>query len=149
MEKLTVLYPGLINANSQHQDLNHLFETFANNIQAVFSEQSFQNFGAGYSEQFENQFFVLHYAGRAVYFEFSSIDNGDGVLMGKVNCFVKRDFPRSLISEIEFFGFNGVGISNIPSAEEETYLDLNDRSHCVHIAMHFLWLLLKSELKEY
>ena len=36
MEKLTVLYPGLINANSRHQDLKHLFETLANNIQAFF-----------------------------------------------------------------------------------------------------------------
>ena len=97
MEKLTVLYPGLRGANSRHQYLKHLFETFANNIQAFFSHPSHQNMGVSCSLQLENQFFVLHYAGRAVYFEFSSIDDGGVVLMGKVSCFVKRDFPRSLI----------------------------------------------------
>ena len=47
MEKLTVLHPGLRGANSRHQDLKHLFETFANNIQAFF----FSSFASEYGCQ--------------------------------------------------------------------------------------------------
>ena len=132
------LHLGLEKASGRHRQLESIFNRFATDVVAQVTEEHFHIKGIGASWSIDQRFFTTNFAGRTLFFAFESVFEEDGTVVGKVTCFLKKEFPVMEHIAIGDFTFNGKGRTNLLDPDENEPIIIDSEIVALYVALHFI-----------
>jgi hypothetical protein len=73
-----------------------------------------------------------------LHFAFESVPEASGTLVGKVTCYLKKEFPTSEYISIGEFKFTGSGQSTLVHPTENDPITIDVDIAALHIALNFI-----------
>lgn len=138
MIKWNLLHQVLEASESRHLQLFSRFEKFAKHVEIQVAAQGFHIKGIAVSLHLEQGFFTITFAGRTLFFVFSSTAKDGGALVGNVTCYIKREFPEQALIEFGKFVFTGGGQTTLIEPEDNDPLTMDADISSLYIALHFI-----------
>jgi hypothetical protein len=132
------LHQDLEKAAHRHRQLAAKFDQFATFVAEQVTAQLFHIKGIGISLNLDQGFFTTTFAGRTLHFAFESVPEASGTLVGKVTCYLKKEFPTSEYISIGEFKFTGSGQSTLVHPTENDPITIDVDIAALHIALNFI-----------
>ena len=138
MLKWNPLHQSLEKTANRHLQLYSRFDAFAKFVQVQVTHHDFHIKNIGVSLQLEKNFFTTTFAGRTLYFVFSSTVGDGGLMVGNVKCLVEISFPEKTYSEIGEFTFTGNAQTNLIEPEDNDPITIDTDLSSLYVALHFI-----------
>lgn len=132
------LHQTLETSANRHLQLSSRFDKFAKHVETQVTPQEFHIKGITVSLHPEQGLFTTTFAGRTLYFVFSSTAKDKEALVGNVKCYLKMKFPEQAYIELGNFTFTGSGQTNFTEPEYNDPLTIDSELSSLHIALHFI-----------
>lgn len=138
MLKWNQLHQDLEKASSRHRQLAAKYEQFAKFFAEQVTTPEFHIKGISISLNLEQGFFSTTFAGRILQFTFESVPSENGALVGKVTCYLKKEFPTPKYIPIGDFQFTGSGQTNLVDPEENDPITIDDDLPVLHVVLNYI-----------
>lgn len=83
----------------------------------------------------ESERFTVRFAGRTVLFVFTSPADGNGILAGKVTCYLKKEIPDPELVSLGSFRLSKNGETDIVDPDSEDKIVIDDELPALYVAM--------------
>jgi len=117
MLKWNQLHQQLETVANRYSQLETKFQTFAKLVEEQVTHPTFHIKGITVSPNLEQSYFTTTFAGRTLYFTFSSALAENGTLVGTVTCGLMRELPEKTLVSVGEFTFTGSGKTNLHDPE--------------------------------
>lgn len=132
------LHQELERAANRHRQLVGKFDQFAKAFAEQAAEPAFHIKGIGVSLNLEQGSFSTSFAGRTLVFIFESAYGENGVLVGKVSCFMKKEFPTPEYISIGNFQFTSSGQSTLMDPRENDPLNIDIDLAALYVVLNYI-----------
>ena len=132
------LHQDLEKASNRHRQLAAKYEQFARFVAEQVTSAGFHIKGISISLNLDQGFFSTTFAGRTLQFMFESVPNESGTLVGKVTCYLKREFPTPEYISIGDFQFTGSGQTNLVNPEENDPITIDYDLAALYVALNYI-----------
>lgn len=136
------LHQNLERASNRHHQLAARFEQFAKFVAEQVSEPAFHIKGIGISLNLDQGFFSTTFAGRTLHFTFESSPGENGTLVGKVTCYLKRDFPVPEYISMGDFQFTGSGQTTLVDPKENDPITIDGDLASLYVVLNYIYVSL-------
>lgn len=138
MIELKQLQNNLETASKRHHRNFEKFELFANFVNDQLSRSDFYIKGIGISLNLSQGFFSTTFVGRTLQFQFGSVSDANGNLIGMVTCYLKKEFPALEYISIGDFRFTGNGQTTLAKPEENDPIMIDDDIDALYIVLNYI-----------
>jgi len=132
------LHPNLERASSRHRQLLEKFERFAKFVEEQVTAPTFHIKGLGITSSLDQGFFSTTFAGRTLQFRFESALGDKEVLVGKVNCYLKKEFPALEYLSIGGFGFTTTGQTTLVDPNDKDPISIDTDIGALHLVIDYI-----------
>ena len=132
------LHQNLERASNRHRQLFAKFEQFAKFVGEQVSTPAFHIKGIGISSNLDQCFFSTTFAGRTLQFQFESVSEENGTLVGKVTCYLKKEFPALEYISIGDFRFTGNGQTTLVDPKENDPITIDNDLAALYVVLNYI-----------
>jgi hypothetical protein len=132
------LHHDLERASNRHRQLAAKYEQFATFVAEQVTAPAFHIKGIGISLNLDQGFFSTTFAGRTLQFTFESVPSEHGTLVGKVTCYLKKEFPTPEYTLIGDFQFTGSGQTNLVDPKENDPIIIDVDLAALYVVLNYI-----------
>lgn len=132
------LQKNLETTSNRHFRLFERFERFAKIVDEQVTAPSFHIKGIGISLNLDQSFFATTFAGRSLQFRFESVPEENGDLVGRVTCFLIKDFPELKYISIGDFRFTGNGQTTLTPPKENEQITIDYDLAALYVVLNYI-----------
>lgn len=138
MLKWNQLHQELERATSRHRQLAARYEQFAKFVAEQVVVPAFHIKDIAISLNLDQGSFSTTFAGRTLYFIFESVSGENGALVGKVTCYLKKEFPILEYISIGEFKFTGSGQTTLVDPMENDPIDIDTDLGALYVVLNYI-----------
>ncbi|MBC2730817.1 hypothetical protein [Thiobacillus sp.] len=132
------LHQELERASNRHRQLAAKYEQFAKCVAEQIGAPAFHIKGIGITLNLDQGAFSTIFAGRTLYFIFESVSSENGALVGKVTCYLKKEFPTLKYISIGDFQFSGSGESTLIDPMENDPINIGIDLGALYVVLNYI-----------
>ncbi|HMN12013.1 MAG: hypothetical protein WA146_05980 [Thiobacillus sp.] len=132
------LHQDLESATNRHRQLAAKFEQFAKFVAEQVAAPAFHIKGIGISLNLDQGFFSTTFAGRTLHYTFESVPSENGTLVGKVTCYLKKEFPTLEYISIGDFQFTGSGQTTLVDPMENDPIKIDVDLAALYVVLNYI-----------
>lgn len=132
------LHQNLERASNRHRQLFSKFEAFAKFVDEQVSAPAFHIKGIGISSNIDQGSFSTTFAGRTLHFQFESVSEENGTLVGKVTCYLKKEFPSLEYISIGDFRYTGSGQTTLVDPKENDPITIDNDLAALYVVLNYI-----------
>lgn len=138
MLKWNQLHQELERASNRHRQLAAKYEQFAKFVAEQVTAPAFHIKGIAISLNLDQGSFSTIFAGRTLYFIFESAPGDNGTLVGKVTCYLKKEFPSPEYISIGDFQFTGSGQTTLVDPAENDHINIDIDLAALYVVLNYI-----------
>lgn len=138
MLKWNQLHQELERATNRHRQLAAKYEQFVKFVAEQVVAPAFHIKGIGISLNLDQGSFSTTFAGRTLYFIFESVSGENGALVGKVTCYLKKEFPALEYISIGDFQFTGSGETTLVDPMENDPINIDIDLAALYVVLNYI-----------
>lgn len=120
-------------AGMRHGQISSIFAKFSKLLSAHISRDSCHI--KGIIIEVENECLTVKFAGRTVLFVFTSPADGNGILSGKVTCYLEKTLPERVLISLGSFRLGNNGETDIVDADSGDKITIDDELPALYVVM--------------
>lgn len=132
------LHQNLQKTSNRHRQLAGKFEQFAKYVAEQVTAPAFHIKDIGATLNLDQGFFSTTFAGRTLQYVFESVSEENGTLVGKVTCYIKKEFPSLEYVSIGDFRFTGSGQTTLVDPAENAPITIDVDVAAQYIALNYI-----------
>jgi len=132
------LHQSLERTSNRHRQLFAKFELFSKFVDEQVSAPAFHIKGIVISSNLDQGFFSTTFVGRTLQFRFESVSEENGALVGKVTCYLKKEFPALEYISIGDFRFTGNGQTTLVDPKENDPISIENDLAALYVVLNYI-----------